>query len=138
MVKYVLDACALIALMNKEEGACHVAMIYKKAADGEAEVIMNKVNLLEVYYGYLKEDGEEFAEQQLANIESSIVEINDVISDKIMRQAGKLKNSFRKMSLADSFAVAQAIVSDSILVTSDHHELDVIDNNGVVKFFWIR
>jgi predicted nucleic acid-binding protein len=123
--------------MNKEEGASHVAMIYKKAVDGEAEIIMNKVNLLEVYYGYLKEDGEEFAEQHFENICNSIIKISDVISDEIMRQAGKIKNVY-KISLADSFAIAQAIVSDAVLVTSDHHELDAVEIGTNIKFQWIR
>ena len=138
MVKYVLDACALIALMNKEEGSNHVASLYKEAVAGKAELIINKVNLLEIYYGYFKEDGEEFADLQLANIENSIIKINDIISNEILRQAGKLKSIHKRISLADSLAVAQSIVSDAILVTADHHELDAIDSTGSVKFFWIR
>ena len=62
MVRYVLDACALIALLNKEDGAHNVVALYEKLIDGKAEIIMNKVNLFEVYYGYLKADGEMFAD----------------------------------------------------------------------------
>ncbi|MCL2096235.1 MAG: PIN domain-containing protein [Oscillospiraceae bacterium] len=138
MVKYVLDACALIALMNKEEGWRHVAELYKTAVAGEAELIMNKINLFEVYYGYLKEDGELFAGQRLDEIEKSIVKINDVISSDIFYHAGKVKSSYRRISVADSFAVAQAVVSNAVLVTADHHELDVVDKSGIVNFLWIR
>jgi hypothetical protein len=42
------------------------------------------------------------------------------------------------MSLADSMAVAQAVVDDAIVVTSDHHELDAVDRDGNIKFLWIR
>jgi len=138
MKKYVLDSCALIALMNKEAGAHYVAALYKEAMDGKAELIINKINLLEIYYGYLKEDGEEFAELLLTNIQNSIVKINEIISDEILRQAGKIKSNVKKISLADCFAVAQSIISDAVLVTADHHELDVVDNNNIAKLLWIR
>ena len=137
-MRYVLDACALIALMNNEAGANLVAGLYKRAVDGDTEIIINKVNLFEVYYGYLKEDGEEFAQKQLAAIESSVIKINDTISNDLLIQAARLKGNYKKISLADSFAVAQTIVSDAVLVTSDHHELDAIDKKGIIKFLWIR
>jgi len=43
-------------------GADVVAAAYKQAEDGEAKILMNRVNLLEVYYGFYREDGKEFAE----------------------------------------------------------------------------
>ena len=138
MVRYVLDACALIALLNKEDGARNVAVLYEKAIHGEAEVLMNKVNLLEVYYGYLKEDGEMFAEQQLVTVENSAIKILDIIGNDLLRQAAKLKATYKRISLADSFAVAQAIISNAVLVTSDHHELDAIDKDRIIKFVWLR
>ena len=47
---YVLDACALTALLKKEKGADKVVEIYRKAVVGEAQLLMNKLNLLEKYY----------------------------------------------------------------------------------------
>jgi predicted nucleic acid-binding protein len=138
VVKYVLDACAIIALLNREAGAEKVAELYEKANGEVVELFMNKVNLLEVYYGYLKVDGEAFAEQQLALIRNSNIKVVDVISDEILRQAGRVKNVHKRISLADAFAVAQTVVFGGVLVTSDHHELDVIDEAGTVKFMWIR
>jgi predicted nucleic acid-binding protein len=121
-----------------EEGAERIAELYEKANYGEVELIMNKVNLLEVYYGYLKADGEAFAERQLTLIENSSINVVDVISNEIMRQAGKVKDTHRRISLADAFAVAQTIVSDGVLVTSDHRELDIVDSEGTAKILWIR
>jgi PIN domain nuclease of toxin-antitoxin system len=138
MVNYILDACALIALLNMEEGSECVADLYEKANNGEVKLIMNKVNLLEVYYGYLKADGEEFAKRQITLIENSHINVVDVISNNIMLQAGRVKNMHRRISLADAFAIAQTIVSDGILVTSDHHELNAVDDAGIVQFLWIR
>ncbi|MCL2125584.1 MAG: PIN domain-containing protein [Oscillospiraceae bacterium] len=50
MSNYVLDACALLALLRNEPGADIVADALNAAVNGDAEIIMNKVNLLEVYY----------------------------------------------------------------------------------------
>ena len=43
---FVLDACALLAVVRNEEGADYVVEAYKKAADGEAMLIINRINLL--------------------------------------------------------------------------------------------
>ena len=42
------------------------------------------------------------------------------------------------MSLADAMALAQAVDEQAILVTADHHELDVICVDGSVEFLWVR
>ena len=42
------------------------------------------------------------------------------------------------ISLADSFALAQALISDGELLTSDHHEFDEIEGNELITFCWIR
>ena len=48
MTKYVLDACALMALLHDEGGAEVVADAINEANNGEATIIMHKLNLLEV------------------------------------------------------------------------------------------
>ncbi|MCL2643733.1 MAG: hypothetical protein FWD52_09580 [Candidatus Bathyarchaeota archaeon] len=46
-----MDACALIAFLRDELGADVVTAILKCAKQGKAEICMNSINLLEVYYG---------------------------------------------------------------------------------------
>ena len=137
MKKYVLDTCALVAFFNDENGADVVESILLKAINGECVVIMNKYNLLEAYYGYLRANDEAFAENILRVVEDSSVFISDVLTNDIFRQAGKLKASY-KISLADSIVLAQALVDNAIIVTSDHHELDIIERDGAIEFLWIR
>ena len=50
MNRYVLDACALLALLRNEPGADEVAAVFNSANKGEAKIVMHKANLLEVYY----------------------------------------------------------------------------------------
>ena len=49
MSKYILDACALIAVLNKEDGAEFVRDLIDKANDNAVSISMNIINLLEVY-----------------------------------------------------------------------------------------
>ena len=65
---FVLDACALIALLKNEQGADIMASLYKKADIGEARIIINRINLLEVYYGYYRDNGKEYADKILDGI----------------------------------------------------------------------
>ena len=60
---YILDACALIALLKNENGADTVSDIYEKTDNGEAVLLMNRVNLFEVYYGFYKEKGKDYADK---------------------------------------------------------------------------
>ena len=43
---FVLDACALIALLNNENGADKVVSAYRAAENDEAQIIMNRINCL--------------------------------------------------------------------------------------------
>ena len=134
---YVLDACALIAALTNEEGAGIVKDIFEKAADSEANVYMNKLNLLEVYYTIRRQYGAIAADHLLNEIEKSPVIIKANLADDVFKEAGKPKATY-KISLADSIALAEASVSGGTLGTSDHHEFDVIENSENIEFLWIR
>ena len=133
---YILDACALVALLKNENGADVVAAAYKKADSGEAQIIMNRVNLLEVYYGYYRDDGKEYSEWIMNSISKSKISISE-FDEEIFPIAGRLKASYR-ISLADSIVLAQAMVVEGKLLTSDHHEFDVIEAKEKINFCWIR
>ena len=55
----------------------------------------------------------------------------------LFAEAGRLKASY-KISFADSFALAQTIVSGGELLTSDRHEFEVIEGKEDIRFVWIR
>ena len=137
MRKYVLDANAIIALLQDEQGSDVVASAINSADDGEAEILMNIINLLEVYYDAYRFRGKDQADKMLVEIKKRPIIINALISDEIFNEAGRLKASY-KISLADSFALAQALVSGGELLTSDHHEFDEIEGNELITFCWIR
>ncbi|MCL2264307.1 MAG: PIN domain-containing protein [Defluviitaleaceae bacterium] len=137
MKKYVLDANALIALFQKEDGADIVENILVTAMDSKCTVSIHRLNLLEVYYGYLRADGKTVADKYIAATEASCIQIDEIISKELMLKAGELKVKY-SMSLADAMAVAHAITARAAIITSDHHELDAVDKNGDAEFFWFR
>jgi len=137
MSRYILDACALLALLRNEPGADNVAIAINAANNGKAEIAMHKANLLEVYYDLYRSLGNEKADLILTEIKKRPIEIIAEISDEVFNEAGRLKATY-KISFADSFALAQAIVLDRELLTADHHEFDVIEGREPVHFQWIR
>jgi predicted nucleic acid-binding protein len=137
MKHYVFDACAILALIQDELGADKVVAVLNAANNGKAEIVMHKVNLLEVYYDVYRSRGKEKADLFLAELTKRPVKINSEITDGIFTEAGRLKALYR-VSLADSFALAQAIVTGGELLTADHHEFNAIDGKESIRFHWIR
>ena len=137
MSSYVLDACSLIALLQDEAGADEVAAVINAANNGTAEIVMHRLNLLEVYYDAYRLRGKDQADLMISELSKRPVSINHEITDEIFLEAGRLKATYR-ISLADSVALAQALVLDARLLTSDHHEFDSIEELEPISFMWIR
>jgi PIN domain nuclease of toxin-antitoxin system len=133
---FVLDACALIALVKNEEGASIVADAYKNANNGSVGLYMNRINLFEVYYGFYRDKGKEYALDIMKQVEASSVFISEFDRD-ILLEAGRLKATY-KFSLADSIVIAQTILLKGSILTADHHEFDIIEGKENLIFNWIR
>jgi len=134
---YVLDACALIAFFNDENGADIVEQILDKGMSEKAIIFMHKINVFEIYYGILRENGSKAAEMIQKTISELPITIVDNIGEDLFVEAAKLKAKY-KISLGDSFALGLSKIKKAKLTTSDHHEFDVIDKNKELSFEWIR
>jgi PIN domain nuclease of toxin-antitoxin system len=134
---YVLDACAIIASLKNENGADNVENIFVSQKKSKDIIIMHKINLLEVYYDVVKRCGEATAKNVLAEIKKNPIKIISQFSNSIFFEAGKLKAKY-KISLADSIALSMAYLQKGVLVTSDHHEFDIIEQKEKISFYWIR
>lgn len=134
---FVLDACALIAFLHDEDGADKVEDILRRAKGGDYVIYMNKLNVLEIYYGVFREDGKEKAEEIFTKILALPLIVVDELKDNVFREAGRLKAIY-KISLADSIALAEAKTRGAQILTADHHEFDPIDKEGEAIFHWIR
>jgi predicted nucleic acid-binding protein len=137
MNAFVVDACALIAYLFDEEGSDLFESILIQARNNEINVVMHIVNLGEVYYDILKRNDVNTAHETYQKIKQLPIRFEDHISDQMVYKVGEIKTSYR-ISYADSFAVAQAILLNAELVTTDHKEFEPLEQDGVVKMKWLR
>ena len=131
---FVLDACAVIAYLNAEPGGDRVKALI---GDNRNRVLMHYINLGEVYYGFRRSEGEQKASDVLNKLLDLPVEYVTVVTLDLLKHAGKFKSEHR-ISYADAFVLALAETEQVQIVTSDHHEFDLVEAAGQMKFFWIR
>lgn len=135
--RYVLDACALIAFFNDEEGADKLEILFEQAQENQVELYIGSVNLFEVYYNALRSTSTLAANELLTDLYSLPIAIMDHIDPSLIHLAAHFKIAHR-MSVADSFALALAKHLNAFLVSTDHHEFDNVEKSGEARFYWLR
>ena len=65
MNKYVLDASAILAFIENEEGVKEVESLFNKVLEGEVDLFISTISCIEVFYISLKEQGEKVAKERL-------------------------------------------------------------------------
>jgi len=133
---YVLDACALIALLNEEAGADTVTELIIRANDGTDRLFISSIQVMEVYYDRIYVKGTEYAETVLESIYASPIIILHDISRNIIKDAARFKTTY-SMSFADTFAAATAKSLGAFLVTKDD-EMKEAENAGEFSIFWLK
>jgi len=134
---FILDACALIALLAGEPGAENVKKIFQDAIDGNITVKINQINLLEVYYKICNVYNQDKANRTIKKIKEFPIEIIVGLEEDVFNEAGRIKSKY-KIPLGDSIAVAECIIGKGILVTSDHSDLEIIEKKENLKINWVR
>jgi len=137
MDTYFLDACALIALLSGEKGAENVKSLIQKAIDGEIIVKINQINLLEVYYHICKIYDQNNANQAINKIKEFPIEIIKGLNDNVFNEAGRIKSKY-KIPLGDSIVVAECIINNGILITSDYKDLARFEKDENIIINWFR
>lgn len=131
---YLLDACALIALLNDEAGAQRVEAILI----GDAPVYMSAINTLEVAYDAVRRSkNNEAAAMTLRLVSDANIEILWALTETEWLAAARWKARGR-LSLADAIALAIAETRNFKLVSADHHELDPLEAEGLIQVEWLR
>jgi PIN domain nuclease of toxin-antitoxin system len=136
-MNYTLDACALLAFLNDEAGADIIEGLLDKSAAGDLSVYMSVINLLEVYYGELRDKGADIANIALNAVRYYTVNVIDNVSERVFREAARLKTVY-KISLGDAIGLATATELSAQFVSSDHHELEAVERQEPGKLFWFR
>jgi len=132
---FVFDACAFIALLEDEPGA---EVVEELLQEPKNRCLIFAISACEVYYDLHRRGNREDAESLEAIFtEYGLALLDDLPSD-LWKAAGKLKAQWRRISLADCFALALTIQEKGTLVTSDHHELDPIAEAEICPIRFIR
>lgn len=137
MTAYVVDACALIAYLFDEEGSSLFQNLLQKAQNHKIDMFMHVANLGEVYYDIVKRNDIATAQETYEDIKKLPIKFEDRISDQMVYKIGEVKTTFR-ISYADAFAAAQAVLSEAELITTDHKEFEPLEKSGIIKIKWLR
>jgi len=98
---------------------------------------MSIVNLLEVYYGELRDKGSDIAQVVLDMVQHYSIKIVNTVSEQVFKEAARLKAAY-KISLADCIGLATTLELSGQFVTSDHHELEIVAKKESSSIFWFR
>jgi predicted nucleic acid-binding protein len=134
---YLLDACAILAFLKTEPGYERVAECFEEVDAGQASMHVHASTLYEVYYQYLRDEGVELAQATWQDVTTMPVQMHYTFDEAFLQQAAEFKARHR-MSVADSFLLAQAKRLNASVITSDHHEFDAVEQAGLGQFTWMR
>ena len=133
-MKKVLDAWAMLAWLQDEKPASDKVRTFLDLAEsGEVELMINLINLGEVYYRIIRLKGEEMAKAFWRDFRGMPIQLLGVTKSLTLIAAG-FKGRY-PIAYADAFAAATAEVERCPLVTGDP-ELRVLE--GVIEIEWLR
>jgi len=131
----VLDAWAIMAwLKGQQPGAGKVRLLLDAADRRERKLIMNIINLGEVFYLAVKAKDLAYGDWVLKNLRPRITIVS--ASDEFVMDAAVLKSRY-PISYADAFAAATAIAHESPLVTGDPELRAMAGRQKSLKLEWI-
>ena len=134
-VRYVFDACALIAILRNEPGGADAAAIID---DPDSLCFVHAINLCEIFYGVRREKGEQYAQARLSGFRDTGLTSRSDFDDEFWQEAGRLKSDYKRVSLADCFCAALAHRLGAEVVTGDRHEMEALASAGVCRIRFIR
>ena len=134
---YILDACAIIAFLSGEQGSENVKQLFQDAIENKIILKMNQINLLEVYYNSIKKYDQNVANKILEGISELPIEIIIGLKNEVLKEAGRIKIKY-KIPLGDSIVVAECIIGNGILVTSDHNDFEKLQKGENISINWFR
>ena len=133
-MKRALDAWAMLAWLQDEKPASdRVQELLNLAEEGKAELVMNLINLGEVYYRLIRSKGEEVADAFWREFRRMPIRLVGVSRSLTLMAAG-LKGRY-PIAYADAFAAATAKAEGCPLLTGDP-ELRAL--RGVIEIEWLR
>jgi predicted nucleic acid-binding protein len=126
---FVLDTSAILALWNEEEGASFVEKILRDKPQNKI-IFISFMTVMECRYRVWKDHGQSVADELIRSL--GLLPITRVdVDDVLIMTASDLKARY-KISVADSWIVATAIVHNATLVHKDP-EFDALSDRVAMK-----
>jgi ribonuclease VapC len=130
--RWLLDSFALLAFLNGERGFEKVKSLLRAAEAAAEPLLMNEINIGEVYYITAKARSLEHAEEVLRRLEALPIRAVSNAFDDVL-EAARIK-ARTTVAYADAFAVATAVRANAVLVTGDPEFRSV---THLVKIEWL-
>jgi predicted nucleic acid-binding protein len=114
----VVDSWAVLAFLRAEEpGATAMRRYFRRAQSGNLRLLLNVVNLGEVFYRLIQLTDEVQADEHLAQVKTLPIDIVPV-RESLALEAARIKAA-HPISYADAFAVATGRVEKAPVITGD-------------------
>lgn len=115
--KSLLDSFAILAWLQNEPGADRVEALLTQAQRRKTFLLLNVINLGEVYYRLARQHGHPLAQTIIRQLETVPIQFYPCDHDLAI-EAAKIKADY-PMAYADAFAVATAMKEDAVVITGD-------------------
>ena len=128
--KFVIDACAMLAYLNNEDGSTVIEEVLQKGQRQEAKVFLTAMDLAEIYHVILKEEGREKAIKVMVLIRNLPLE-RVGLDESLLMMAGEIRLQ-HPLTLGDALVAAVAKSMKAKIITGDRDfkklekELDII------------
>jgi uncharacterized protein len=132
---YVFDSYAVIGYLEDEPFAESMQNLLLSARKNQCKLFLHALQLGEVYYITLREQGKQIADLAYARIKDFPVSLIDTIDEKLLLSAASIKASF-PLSYADAFAAATAQIHDAALLTGDP-EFKPLETERIISVRWL-
>jgi ribonuclease VapC len=114
----VLDSWAILAFLRAEEpGAAAMRRFLRRAQSGNLHLLLNVVNLGEVFYRLIQLTDATQAEERLGQVKALPIEIVPA-RESLVLEAARVK-ARHPLSYADAFAVATGRAERAPVITGD-------------------
>ena len=133
--RFVLDSYALIGYLENEPFAGRIEKYLKQAETAEISLYLHAIQLGEVYYICLREQGRKSADLAYARIKAFPLTFVDRIDEDLLLEAASLKALY-PISYADSFAAALAKLRKCTLLTGDP-EFSILEKENIIPIVWL-
>lgn len=114
---YILDSFALLAYLGQEAGGARVRDLLLRAEHKQVRLLLSLINLGEVAYIVERQRGLENAQQTLALLQQTAIEVLPA-DRKTVLAAAHIKANYA-ISYADAFVAAAAMEHNAPIITGD-------------------